>query len=159
MTGMNSIQFGPYESLSRAQFALILYRIQGTPDAVIENPFKDIVGDEWYADAVLWAYDNGIVTGFGDETFRPADLITREQMVVMMYRYANYLEEDTTVEADYDDFIDADSVSEYADEAMQWAVGNGILSGKVSKEGAMLAPWGATARAEAAAIIQRYMEK
>lgn len=159
MTGMNSIQFGPYESLSRAQFALILYRMQGTPEVAVENPFTDIMGNEWYADAVLWAFDHGIVNGFGDNSFRPADLITREQMVAMMYRYANYLEEDTSVKESYDDFADADTVSEYAAEAMQWAVGNGILTGKVSDEGAMLAPWGATARAEAAAIIQRYMEK
>ena len=153
---MTETSFGPYGQLSRAQFALILYRIAGTPETETEKTFKDITGDEWYGPAVLWAAEAGVVNGYENGNFGPVDNITREQMALMMYRYANYLEKDTTNEGDYSSFADAESVSGFAAEAMKWAVDKGIITGK--ENGTKIDPQGNTARCEAAAIIQRFME-
>lgn len=157
MTGMDASHFGPYSALSRAQFATILYRMNGTPEVEYEPIFDDIHGDEWYVDAVLWAYENGVVTGYMNGCFGPADMITREQMAVMMYRYANFLDKDTNTKADINGFLDAQGVSGYAVDAMKWAVGNSIITGK--NNGTILDPGNNTSRAECAAIIQRYMSK
>ena len=157
MTGLDSTHFGPYNQLSRAQFALILYRMEGEPSYETEKKFGDITGDEWYGKAVLWAAENGIVTGYLSGNFGPTDNITREQMAVMMYRYAGYLKKDTANDGDYSSFADAASVSEFAADAMKWAVGKGIITGK--SNGTLIDPQGNTARAEAAAIIQRFMTK
>lgn len=154
MTGMDETHFGPYQTLSRAQFALMLYRMEGKPEVVTENPFRDISGNEWYGQAVLWAYENEIVTGYLDGNFGPADIITREQMAVMMYRYARYKGYDVSADGDYTTFADAESVSEFAEQAMDWVVGMSIITGK---EGNLLEPVAGTARAEAAIIIHRFM--
>lgn len=156
MTGLTETAFGPYDSLSRAQFALILYRMQGSPAVTADNPFQDISGDEWYANAVLWAQANGIVTGYTNGMFGPADLITREQMAVMMYRYAGYLKQNTGASVDLTVFSDGTMVSEFATEPMQWVVKHGIITGK--ENGTHLDPQGNTARCEAAAIIQRFFD-
>ena len=154
MTGMDETHFGPYHTLSRAQFALILYRMEGKPEVDTESPFRDISGAEWYGQAVLWAQENGIVTGYLDGNFGPADIITREQMAVMMYRYAKYKGYDVSAEGDYTTFEDAQSVSGFAQDAMDWVVGMQIITGK---EGNLLDPVAGTARAEAAVIIHRFM--
>lgn len=156
MTGLDPTHFGPYNTLSRAQFALVLYRMEGTPAVTGDESFKDITGEEWYGKAVLWAAEAGIVSGYENGYFGPADDITREQMAVMMYRYANYLKEDTKTDGDYTSFPDAASVSKFAEDGMKWAVGKGIISGKGTQEPKTLDPQGKTARAEAAAIIQRF---
>lgn len=155
MTGMDSTHFGPYGFLSRAQFALILYRMSGSPDTDAKNTFLDLSGDEWYADAVLWAQKNGIVNGYVNGCFGPADMITREQMALMMHRYANYLGKDTSFGSSYDQFADRASVSPFAADAMGWAIEKGIITGK--DNGTRIDPQGNTARAECALIIQRFM--
>ena len=157
MTGLDDTHFGPYGQLSRAQFALMLHRMEDEVAVETDKTFGDITGDEWYGPAVLWAAENGIVTGYQSGDFGPADMITREQMAVMMYRYAKYLGQDVAVDADFDDFKDAASVSPFAADAMKWAVGNGIITGKDG--GTVLDPQGNTARSEAAIIIQRFMQK
>ena len=156
MTGLDASHFGPYGSLSRAQFALILYRMQGEPEVYIKNSFGDITGGEWYGPAVLWAAEAGVVTGYLDGNFGPADLITREQMAVMMYRYAKYLDRNVDARADVHTFKDGADVSSYAKDAMSWVVGEGIITGK--ENGTKIDPLGNTARAEAAAIIQRFFD-
>lgn len=154
MTGMDASHFEPYGTLSRAQFALMLYRMEGEPEVTSENPFSDISGDEWYGQAVLWAQKQGVVTGYLNGCFGPADLITREQMAVMMYRYAQYKGYDVTSDGDYTVFDDYMQVSVFAKKAVNWSVGRSIITGK---EGNLLEPVANTARAEAAAILQRYM--
>ena len=155
MKSLDETHFGPYESLSRAQFALILYRMENEPEVNTEKSFTDIAGDEWYAKAVLWAAENGIVTGYQDGNFGPADMITREQMAVMMYRYAKYLKKEVTEEGNFEQYKDADSVSEFAVDALAWASSAGIITGK--EEGTILAPQENTTRAEAAVMIERFM--
>ena len=156
MTGMDPTHFGPYGQLSRAQFALILYRMENEPVVETDKKFADITGDEWYGPAVLWAAEAEIVSGYLDGNFGPADMITREQMAVMMYRYAKYLGQEVSADAELEKFIDGDSVSPFATDAMKWANENGIITGK--ENGTKLDPQGNTARSEAAVIIQRFMK-
>ena len=112
---------------------------------------------EWFTDAILWAADTGVVTGYTDTgKFGPSDKINREQMAVMMYRYAKYMEYDVSKIADLSTFTDGNKVSNFAKEAMERAVGTGIISGK--NEGTVLDPQGNATRAECATIIMRFME-
>ena len=157
MTGINSNVFAPNEPLSRAQFAVILYRMEGKPEVTYESRFPDVDGDTWYTDAVAWAGEEGIITGYADKNFGPADSITREQMAVMMYRYANMKKYDTDEKEEFDRYQDASKVSGFAEEAMQWAVGSGIFKGKF--EETVLDPQGDTSRGECAVILTRFLDK
>ncbi|MCI7179082.1 MAG: S-layer homology domain-containing protein [Schaedlerella sp.] len=163
MMGPHPTSFGPYECIARAQFALILYRMEEEPKFETEKKFSDIVGDEWYGKAVLWAAENGIVTGYTDSgRFGPADHITREQMAVMLYRYAKYKGYDLSGTADYSTFKDVDNMQMFSKDGMNWAVANGIIKGK-DLDGDLTAetlqPQGNTSRAECAVMIRRFMEK
>ena len=158
MTGLDKTHFGPNQNLARAQFAIILYRMNGEPKVEYKATFPDVEDNVWYTDAILWAADTKVVTGYTDSgMFGPSDKINREQMAVMMYRYADYKGYDTGNKTDFDKFSDADSVNAYAEEAMKWAVGNGIITGK--DNGTKLDPQGNATRAECATIIMRFMEK
>ena len=157
MTGLNETTFGPYENLARAQFAVILHRMNGSPDIEYTNKFPDVADNQWYTDAILWANEAGVVGGYTDTgKFGPGDNINREQMAVMMYRYANYLGYDTSARADISKYTDAGNVNEFAKEAMSWAVGEGIITGKYNET--QLDPQGNASRAECATIIMRFME-
>jgi len=161
MTGKDPETFAPYENLARAQFAVILHRIEEKPEVAYEAIFPDVPEGQFYTEAVLWAYENKIVTGYTDTgLFGSNDNITREQMAVMMYRYAkDFKGYDVSNKADFSSFTDAASVSEFAQEAMQWAVGMGIITGKDNADGSKyIDPQGNTLRAECALIIQRFME-
>ncbi len=155
MTGLNAKQFGADQQLARAQFALILYRMNGEPETDGKSTFADVADGSWYTDAVIWASSTGVVKGYDDTgLFGPGDNITREQMAVMMYRYAQYKEYDMDKTAKLDGFKDADKVNDFAKKAMEWAVGNGIISGK--DNGTVLDPQGNATRAECATIIMRF---
>ena len=158
MTGLSDNEFGSYVTLSRAHFVLMLYRLEGNPEVDNTIKYPDVADGEWYADAVKWATKAGIVTGY-DNTgmFGPADAITREQLATMMYRYATYKEKDTSAKADFSEFKDGNKVSEFAKKAMEWAVGSEIIKGKF--EGTQLDPQGDTARAEAAIVLTRFIQK
>ena len=158
MTGLNKAIFAPYESLSRAQFAVILHRMENAPEAEYDNLYEDVADGEWYTKAIAWASEKGVVTGYSDTgKFGPADSITREQMLVMLYRYANMKGYDTSIKADFNSYKDASKVSVYAKEAMQWAVGNGIVTGKFDKT--LLDPQERTVRMECAIVLARFLEK
>ena len=158
MTGLNGTTFGPDQSLARAQFAVILHRMNGEPEVAYTAKFADVPDGEWYTSAVLWANSVGVVNGYTDSgLFGTADKINREQMAVMMYRYAGHMGYDTSARADFSSFSDAAKVSEFADEAMQWAVANKIIMGK--DNGTRIDPQGNANRAECATIIMRFVEK
>lgn len=159
MTGMDGDHFGPANPLARAQFAVILYRMNNTPKVNYVSKFPDVTQGTWYTDAILWANSIYVVNGYSDTgLFGVADNITREQMAVMMYRYAEaYKGYDVGKKADFQAFRDAASVSEFAYDAMRWAVGNGIITGK--DNGTRLDPQGSASRAECAAIMMRFIEK
>lgn len=152
--GDDGFYFAPYETCSRAQFALVLYRLEGEPETNDTEAFPDVESGSWYGDAVSWAAQAGIVTGYSNGNFGPADQITREQMGLMLYRYAQYQGKDVKTEGDYSEYADAGRVSVFADSAMRWAVGNGIIKGKT--DGTILDPQGDTSRAETAILLVRY---
>ena len=111
-------------------------------------------GEDWFKDAVIWANQNKIITGYTDSgLFGPADPITREQMATIMYRYANYKKWDVTKSADLSTFPDASSVSAYAKDAMSWAVANEIIQGNNGR----LDPQGSAVRAQASTIVSRFI--
>ena len=157
MTGINPTTFAPNDPLARAQFAVILHRLNGTPAMDYTDRFHDVGEGLWYTDAILWAADTGVVTGYSNGNFGPSDYINREQMALMMYRYAGYKGYDTSARADFGSYQDAANVSDFAKEAMQWAVGEGIITGKYQET--QLDPQGNATRAECATIMMRFMEK
>ena len=157
MTGLSDTHFGVGDPLARAQLALILYRLEEEPDVGYTSKFPDVAAGQWYTDAILWASEKGIVTGYSDTgKFGPSDNINREQMAVMMYRYANYIGLDTSTKAEFNNFNDAANVNDFAVEAMKWAVGTGIITGK--DNGTRLDPQGNTSRAEASIILTRFAD-
>lgn len=157
MTGLDKTTFGPYDTLSRAQFAVILWRAAGSPETAFDGRYPDVAPGEWYSDAVSWATKVKVIEGYTyNGYFGTADNITREQMAVMMYRYAKVQGMDISKTADLDKFKDGGSVSEFAREAMEWAVGSGIIQGKYN--GTTIDPQGNTARSECAIILMRYLE-
>lgn len=157
MTGLDATTFGPTENLARAQFATILYRMNNEPSVQYTNKFPDVADGQWYTDAILWASNAGIVTGYSDTgKFGPADPINREQIAVMMYRYANYLGYDTKKQQKLYIFYDGSNVNSFAIEALGWASAHGIITGK--NYGTLLDPQGYAIRAECATIIMRFVE-
>ena len=160
MTGTDPTHFSPYATLVRAQFATILYRLNGEPKVEYETRFPDVPDGQFYSKAVIWAAEAEVVTGYTDSGyFGTNDPITREQMVTMMYRYADHMGYESEEPADISKYTDADKVTEFAEAAMKWAVGNGIIEGKENEDGSWrLDPQGNTSRAECANIIQRFMK-
>ena len=158
MTGLNDTTFGPGEPLARAQLAVILYRLSGSPEVTYEDIFPDVPDGQWYTDAVIWAQEKGIVTGYSDSgTFKPGNNINRQEITTMMYRYAKYQGYSLEGGADYSSYPDAANVQEFAKDSMSWAVGNGIVTGKENPT--RVDPMGNTARAECATIMMRFVEK
>ena len=118
------------------------------------NPiFSDVTNGTWYTSSVEWAYENGIINGVGNDCFAPERTITREEFAAMLYRYTEYLEVDTTARVDYSEFADSESVSDWAHDAMSWAVAEGLINGKPGK---LLAPQDTITRAEVATVIYRF---
>ena len=142
------------DTITRAMAAQILYNLEGKPGAEGENPFTDVAQDAWYRDAVTWAAESGLMTGYSETAFGPNDCLTREQMAAVLYRYGEYQAMDLTAgeDADLSAFADADTVSDWAREPMAWAVGVGILAGS---DGCLM-PDGDATRAQCAVILMRY---
>ena len=161
MVGTGAGTFSPGMNCSRAQIVQILYNLSGdkTDYGNYYLPFTDVAPGAWYYDAVAWAYDNDVVSGTSATTFAPNDVITREQMAVILYGYtAEFAPEFTRNAASLNTFPDAGSVANWAYTAMSWAVGNGLISGMGSGGVSYLAPQGSATRAQASAIIMRYCQ-
>ena len=154
MNGTSSSSFQPGINLSRSMIATILWRLENSPAG---NPaqFTDVPMDQWYTEAVNWAAANGLVNGYGNSAFGPEDDITREQMAAILYRYAQFKGYDHTVQGDLSQFTDGSQTSDWARDAVMWAVGSGLLAGK---GGGLLDPKGTATRAEVAAILMRFVE-
>ena len=150
MDGTSSVSFAPGMLLNRAMAAQVLYNLaDGT--ASTAAGFPDVAASAWYADAVNWAAANGYVTGYDNGSFGPEDSLTREQLAVILYRYAGSPEPTGSL----DGFTDAASTSDYAVDALRWAVGEGLLTGK---DGGRLDPAGTASRAELAQILARFAQ-
>ena len=153
MNGTSESTFAPLMNLSRSMMAQIFYNMEQRPETSGSNPFTDVADGQWYTDAVIWAAEQEIVNGYGG-AFQPDGDITREQLAVMLYRYAAYKKLDVTASADgLDAFADGGTVSDWAVDAMAWAVKEGILTGK---SGGLLDPQGTATRAEVATILMRF---
>ena len=118
----------------------MLWRLSGSPTANAAMPFSDVDSGKWYTEAVHWAASNNVVTGFTDGTFRPDAAVTREQMAAVIYRYAQSKNYDVSVGENTNilSYADAESVSEYAITAMQWACGSGMIQGADNRKTAPL---------------------
>ncbi|MEA4961163.1 S-layer homology domain-containing protein [Lutispora sp.] len=153
--GTTESTFSPAMPMTRSMLATVLWRMDGTPSHGGKNPFTDLKAD-WYKDAVLWASENNIASGYGGGLFGPDDNITREQMAVMLYRYSQYKGYDVTAGADLSGYIDAEDIGGWALTAMRWANDRGLITGRSDKE---LAPKAKASRAEIAAILYRFMTR
>ena len=154
MNGVADDAFDVDGNLTRAQLVTILYRIAGEPESTATNPFADVADGQWYTTAVIWAAENGIVKGVNTTTFAPNDQITREQIATILFRYAKA----EKVEGKLAGFPDAGKVSDYAADAMAWAVEQGLINGISESDGkTYLAPQETATRAQIAVILMRYL--
>ena len=158
MSGYGNGNFGPSDTLSRAQLCQILYNAAGKPAVTGSSGFTDVAEGAWYADAVAWANALGVVGGYGDGLFVPNAPITRQELAAMLYRFAQLRGWDVSVGEDTNilSYTDFDQLSQWAIPAMQWACGAGIIRGV--REDA-LEPQGNATRAQAAVMLMRFIQE
>ena len=154
MTGVSTTEFAPEATTTRAMIVSILARLEGVESAEAAG-FAD-VSDEWYATAVNWAANVGVVNGYEDNTFRPNTAITREQLAAMLMNYSAWKGEDVSARADLSTYSDAATISSWANDVMSWSVAEGLISGMTADT---LQPQGSATRAQVAAILQRFLCK
>ncbi len=148
--------FAPDVTMTRAMLVTVLFRLEGEPGHEgHDHGFEDVEHDEWYSDAIAWANDFGIVEGHSDTSFDPHGEVTREQMAVILHRYAKYLEMSTHHKGDLSEFDDHHETSDWAREGKEWAVGAGIIEGKNNNK---LDPTGNATRAEVATVLERLIK-
>lgn len=160
--GYDDGRFGPYDTLTRGQLITMLWRIQGKPSASTNTqPFDDVDYSDYYGNAIRWARATGVASGYGNNTFNPEASITREEIAVVLANYAK-IADGKSPDSDgvkLGTFPDATSVDTWAYNAMSWAVDKGLISGKIDANNtAWLSPTAKAARAEAAAILMRYLQ-
>lgn len=151
MDGVDAGMFAPNATTSRAMIVTILWRLQGSPEVEAEETFTDVAPGDWYADAIAWAAAEGVAEGYEDGSFRPNDAITREQLAAMLWRYAASPETGGDLSA----FADGDDTSDWAQQAMSWAVAQGLITGVDSDR---LDPKGQATRAQTATILMRFAQ-
>lgn len=150
MNGVAENAFGPDIHTTRGMLVTILHRMEGEPQAG-EHSFADVAEDEYYADAVAWAAENDIVNGYSDTVFAPEKAMSREEMAVVLYRYAQYKGWDVSAQGDLSRYTDSESVSAWSAEAMTWAVGAKVMNGMDGR----LAPQGDALRSQTATVLMR----
>ena len=155
MSGTGTYTFEPNTTLSRGMIAQMLYALEGKPSVSATNSFTDVSVNDWYAKAASWTQSKGIITGYNDGRFAPNDPLTREQLALILYNYAQSKGYDTSAKADLSKYVDGSSTSAWAQTAMTWAVGEGLLSGRGLN---MLYPTGTATRAEVAQIMMNFCE-
>ena len=155
MAGITETRFAPDAFTSRGMVVQALYRIEGEP-VTERGSFSDVGNGKYYAGAAAWAAEKGIIEGYGDGTFRPDSFITREELATVLYRYAVYKGYDTMSLNALDQYRDAGQISTYAREAMRWANGTGLLTGRRAEE---LSPLGNLTRSEMAAVLLRFCKE
>ena len=151
--------FKPNAPTTRAMLVTILNSAAGYPTVDIENPFSDVDPNKWYLPYVLWGYDRGVIAGYGNGKFGPDDNVTREQIAVILYSYSQSNGEDVTARADLGSFPDQAKVAGWAREAVEWAVAEGLISGRSNNGVLSLAPQADASRAEIAAILRSYFTR
>ena len=154
MNGTSGTTFAPGGAATRGAIVSILYRLAGSPETGTAA-FADVKEGAWYAAATAWAAENGIVSGYSDSRFGPEDPITREQLALILYRYAEHLGHGYEARADLSGFSDSPSVHAWAYQAVSWANSEGLLNGRTATT---LAPGETALRAEIAAILMRFCQ-
>lgn len=157
MNGTSPTLFTPGGTMTRAMVVQILWAAEDRPEPAALSDFSDVRPGAWYAKAVAWAEETGLVSGVGDGKFAPNKTLTRQELAVILRHYAEYREMDTEAWADLSAYPDVGSVSGWALTAMEWAVGAGVLSGASSPEGVILAPKRPVTRAMAAVMLMRFL--
>ncbi len=158
MNGMSDTKFAPNGTMNRAMVVTVLWRMENSPAPAAKAPFTDLK-QNWYKDAVAWAYENAIVTGTGATTFDPNGSITREQLAAILYRYSEYKKYDITKSESLDSFPDVKKVHSWAKDAMAWSYAEELITGKNEGGAVLLDPRGNATRAQVATILQRFCEK
>lgn len=156
MNGMGNNRFEPQNPMTRGMLVTVLWRYAGSPVEGSCN-FTDLA-QQWYKQAVAWASTNGIVNGMGNNRFEPDSEISREQLAVIFFRYCSSIGIDTSARADLTVFPDSNQTSEYAQEAVSWAVAEGLITGMQQGSSVLLAPTGNATRAQVATILMRFIE-
>jgi len=157
MNGVSETLFDPNGTLTRGMVVTVLYRMEGSPDASeLEMPFSDVAQGAWYYDAVKWAADNGVVAGYPDGTFRPSNTIYRQDLALILSRYADSAEIELAAIREYAEFADDAKIDAYARDAVEALYESGIINGK---SGNNFDPKGSATRAEFAAILHRVLVK
>lgn len=157
IAGYDNGNFGPEDKLTRGQLITILHRMEGSPKATGKKQFPDVQDSkQYYYNAVRWGTDKNIISGYNDGNFGPEDNITREQLAVILNRYAKYKGKDISVTDSLSRFKDTNKISSYAVNQMKWAVGAGVITGNSDKT---LNPGGNATRAEVAAMLEKYCKK
>ena len=152
MLGVSEGRFAPESAMTRAQLVTVLYRIAGEPETDGTHGFTDVANGTWYSDAIAWAAQNGVVNGIGNNKFDPDGYVTREQIATILFRY---MKSEPVAEDKLGAFPDADKVSSYAVEALNWAVAEGLINGSDGK----LLPNDTATRAQVAVILMRLLQK
>ena len=153
MAGTSETTFEPYMELNRAQAAQLFYNLEGKPAVTGDSTFTDVTSGHWAVDAITWAAQNDIVAGIGGGLYDPDSNVTREQFAQMLYNYAKYKGYDLTATGDLTQFPDADAISDWAETALSWANGKGLINGH---ENGTIDPKGSTIRAQAASIMANF---
>jgi len=159
MNGTNSTAgaetFEPQTTTTRSMVVTILYRLEGEPETATSN-FSDVASGQWYTNGVNWAAANGIVKGYGDNNFGPNDIVTREQLATILYRYVQFKKWGSASKTtDLTSYTDAGDINSWAQEAMKWSNAAGIITGTTSNT---LTPAGQATRAELATMLMRFCE-
>ena len=153
MAGTGETTFEPYMELDRAMAAQLFYNLEGKPAVTGDSTFTDVTSGHWAVDAITWAAQNDIVAGIGGGLYDPDSNVTREQFAVMLYKYARFKGYDLTATGDLTQFPDAGSISSWAETALSWANGKGLINGH---ENGTIDPKGSTIRAQAASIMANF---
>lgn len=156
--GVEKDLFAPEKSMTRGMLVTVLWRLDGETAPKTATTFTDVDANAYYADAVAWAAESGVVNGIGGNKFDPEGNVTREQIAAILFRYAAFKGVDTAARADLTAFPDAEKTSAYAHDALSWAVAAALVNG--TKEGSTiyLDPQGSATRAQVAAILSRYAQ-
>lgn len=151
--GVSDTEFAPNATMTRGMLTTVLYRFYGSPEVVYSPIFSDVPDGKWYSTGTVWAGMNGVVNGMGDGTFAPLGDLSRQQIAVMLYNYANWLGYDTSARADLSTAPDGSKVASWAQGAMSWAAASGIIMGDSNGN---LTPADPATRAQVAIMLQRF---
>ena len=154
MSGVGNGRFDPDGSTKRGMIVTILYQMEGKPAVSGDIHFSDVPQGKWYSSAVTWASQNRIVAGYDDGTFRPDKSISRQELALILYRYAQFKGYDTSARGDLEQFPDRGNLAVYAEKGMSWAVGEGLIGGAKGK----LLPTSGATRAQLATILRAFLK-